>query len=155
MLSWTRATVNISVLRYTGLVLQDLILTWDLPALLHEYTLHFACLSIGGTPNSLLAFTFGWEVLKAKRQESGKKWSLQKQYLGMSDHMLQPMIFPHNGDLCYCVCGIITKTDFFFFNGTINRIFLGLFFILNRIFTSPLGSEGKESKCQMQAFSQS
>jgi len=107
----------------------------------------FACLSVGGTPNSLLAFTFGPEVVKEKRQEAGKKRSLLKQYLGMSDLMLQPMIFPYNGDLCYCVCGIITKTDFFF-NGTINRIFPGLLCIFNRIFTSPLGSERKESKCQ-------
>lgn len=66
----------------------------------------------------------------------------------MSDLMLQPMFFPCNGDLCYCVCGIITKTDFFFPNSTINRIFPGLLCVSNRIFTSPLGSERKESKCQ-------
>lgn len=42
-----------------------------------------------------------------------KKPLLLKQYLGMSDLMLQLMVFPYNGDLCYCVCGIITKTDFF------------------------------------------
>lgn len=47
----------------------------------------------------------------------------------------------------YVYCGVITKTDFFF-NGTINRIFPGLLCILNKIFTSPLGSECKESKCQ-------
>lgn len=36
--------------------------------------IHFlACVSVGGTPNSLLAFTFGREVVKEKRQETGKK----------------------------------------------------------------------------------
>lgn len=33
-----------------------------------------ACLSVGGTPNSLLAFTFAQEVVK----ETGKKMSLTK-----------------------------------------------------------------------------
>lgn len=71
-----------------------------------------ACLSVGGTPNSLLASSFGEKLWKER--ETGKKWSLLKQYLGMYDLMLQPMVFPYNEDLCYCVCGIITKTDFFF-----------------------------------------
>lgn len=73
-----------------------------------------ACLSVGGTPKSSLAFAFGREVGKEKKTRKWKKKKpLLKQYLGMSDLMLQPMGFPYNGDLCYCVCGIITKTDFF------------------------------------------
>lgn len=52
--------------------------------------------------------------------------------------------------MVYAYRGIIMKTDFFFFfNGTVNnRRFPGLLWVSNKIFTSPLGSECKESKCQ-------
>lgn len=51
--------------------------------------------------------------------------------------------------MVYAYRGIITKTVFFFFNGTVNnRRFPGLLWVSNKIFTSPLGSECKESKCQ-------
>lgn len=66
------------------------------------------------------------------------------------------MIFPYNGDLCYCAYNGICiswynyeDSFFFFFNGTVNnRRFPGLLWVSNKIFTSPLGSECKESKCQ-------
>lgn len=35
--------------------------------------IHLVCLSVGGIPSSLLAFTFGQEAVKEKRRETGKK----------------------------------------------------------------------------------
>lgn len=62
-------------------------------------------------------------------------------------HVATHVFFP-TMEIFAIVCGIITMTDCFFLNCTINKIFPGLLCISNRIFTSPLGSEYKESKCQ-------
>lgn len=107
-----------------------------------------ACLSVGGTPKSSLAFAFGQEAWKEKKTRKWKKNILTK--------AIPWHVWSHVATLAFCLqwrfvllCVWYNYYDrFFFLNSTINRIFPGLLCISNRIFTSPLGSERKESKCQ-------